>query len=234
MLKQNSPNHNTELIVMLTHNDRTLENAYEIFKQAAHSKAKYWGIKEKGLPLHAMQELFAYMKNCGKTTMLEVVAYTESECLNGAKMARECGCDFLIGTVFFDSVNDYCKQNSIKYMPFVGNVSGRPSVLCGNSGDMVAQAQNYLEKGAFGVDLLGYRYIGDAVLLNKTLVEQVDAPICFAGSINSYERLKEVKRTAPWAFTIGGAFFENKFGGTYTEQIDRVCDYIAMQELVNV
>ena len=52
------------------------------------------------------------------------------------------------------------------------------------------------------------------------------APVCIAGSINSYQRLDEIKVAAPWAFTIGGAFFENKFGGTFEEKINRVCEYM--------
>ena len=39
------------------------------------------------------------MKECGKTTFLEVVAYTEAECLEGAKMGVECGVDYLMGTM---------------------------------------------------------------------------------------------------------------------------------------
>lgn len=78
-----------ELIVMLTHNDRTVENAYEIFDACKDTKAKYWGFKEVGIPLDEMKKLCSYMKACGKTTFLEVVAYTEEECLAGAKMAVE-------------------------------------------------------------------------------------------------------------------------------------------------
>lgn len=91
---------------------------------------------------------------------------------------------------------------------------------------MVNEANKYLEKGVYGFDLLGYRYTGDPVALNKEFVSQVDAPVCIAGSINSYNRLDEIKDAAPWTFTIGSAFFENKFDGTFSEQIDKVCDYI--------
>ena len=38
-----------ELIVMLTHNDITVSNAYEIFEQCKNSKAKFGGFKEKTL-----------------------------------------------------------------------------------------------------------------------------------------------------------------------------------------
>lgn len=217
---------NPELIVMLTHNDHTVEDAYKIFDQCKNSKAKFWGIKEEGLPFEQMKELFAYMKECGKTTVLEVVAYTETACLKGAEMALECGCDILMGTLFFDSVNEFCKDNNLKFMPFVGKVTGRPSVLNGTIDEMIDQANKYLKKGVYGFDLLGYRFTGDAVALNKKFVSQVNAPVCIAGSVNSYKRLDEVKDAASWAFTIGGAFFENRFDGTFSEQIDKVCEYI--------
>lgn len=216
-----------ELIVMLTHNDRTVENAREVFESCKNSKAQYWGFKEEPLPLEQMKELYHLMKSCGKTTFLEVVAYTEEECLAGARMAAECEVDVLLGTLYFDSINELCKKHGMKYMPFVGTITGRPSVLEGTLEEMVAQANEALEKGVYGFDLLGYRYTGDAAALNKAFVEAVDAPVCLAGSVNSYQRLDEVKDAAPWAFTIGGAFFEGKFGGSFCEQVDKVCDYMA-------
>lgn len=224
MIKENKA---PQLIVMLTRNDRTVENAEAIFEECKDSKAKFWGLKEKGLPPETMKRLYAYMKECGKTVVLEVVAYTETKCLKGAESAVEYGCDILLGTMFFDSVNEYCKQNNLKYMPFVGKVSGRPSVLEGNVEKMIEEANKYLEKGVFGFDLLGYRYLGDAVPLYKKFVTQVKAPTCLAGSIDSFEKLDEIKKHLPWGFTIGGGFFEKKFGKTHKEQIDKVCEYIA-------
>ena len=51
-----------ELIVMLTHNDRTVADAAEIFEACKDSKAQYWGFKEEGLPLDQMKQLYARMK----------------------------------------------------------------------------------------------------------------------------------------------------------------------------
>jgi hypothetical protein len=215
-----------ELIVMLTHNDLTVHNAYDIFDQCRNSRAKFWGFKEEPLPLEQMKKLFRYMKSCGKTTFLEVVAYSEKECMDGAKKAVECNCDFLLGTTFSDSINEFCRLNHIKYMPFVGKITGRPSVLDGTVEYMIQEAKTYIAKGVYGIDLLGYRYTGDATRLNREFVANVNAPVCIAGSVNSYERLTELKSIAPWAFTIGGAFFENKFDGTFQEQIDKVCEYV--------
>lgn len=222
MQDKNTP----ELVVMLTYDDFTVKNAYEIFDECKNSKAKYWGFKEEALPLEQMKKIFSYMKQCGKITLLEVVAYTEEKCLNGAKMALECGVDFLVGTIFFDSVNDFCKEHNLKYMPFVGEIKERPSVLYGEIDDMINEAKEYISKGAYGIDLLGYRYTGDPIELNKRFVSEVDVPVCLAGSVNSYERLDEICEVSPWSFTIGSAFFDNKFGNGFYEQINNVCEYI--------
>lgn len=215
-----------KLIVMLTHHDRTVENAMQVFDACEGAAADCWGFKEDPLPADRMKALYSKMKACGKTTFLEVVAYSEQEGLAGAELAVSCGCDVLMGTRFFDSINDYCKAHELRYMPFVGEITGRPSILSGSIEGMIREAEGYLEKGVYGIDLLAYRYTGDASLLIREFVTNVHAPVCIAGSINSLERLDEVKMAAPWAFTIGGAFFENRFGGSFREQVDRVCAYM--------
>lgn len=215
-----------ELIVMLTYEDFTVKNAAEIFEACKNSKAIYWGLKEHPLSQEEMKKLFSRMKECGKTTFLEVVAYTEKDGLEGAKTAVECGCDILMGTTYFDSIHSFCKLHGLKYMPFVGEVEGRPSVLKGEICDMVAEARRYLEKGVYGIDLLGYRYEGDSAELYRAFKASISAPICIAGSIDSYDKLNEIKEIAPWAFTIGGAFFKHKFGDSFAEQIDKVCDFM--------
>ena len=111
--------HKPELIVMLTYNDHTVENASQIFAQYHTARATYWGFKEKGIPFEEMKRLYAQMRAFGKTTVLEVVEYTERECLEGAKMAVACGCDILMGTMFFDSVNDYCQKARLPSCPML-------------------------------------------------------------------------------------------------------------------
>ena len=217
---------NTALCVMLTYDDMTVTNAAEIFEACKNSKAEFWGFKEEPLSLPEMKSLYKTMKDCGKQTVLEVVCYDEKGSLDGAKMAVECRCDYLMGTVFFDSVNEYCKENNMKYCPFVGKLSERPTVLDGSIDEMIAEAKEYISKGAYGIDLLGYRYTGDASKLIERFVSEVDAPVCVAGSVDSFERLDELKKVNPWSFTIGSAFFDKKFGDDFAEQIDKVCDYI--------
>ena len=134
--------------------------------------------------------------------------------------------DLLLQAADFDSVNDFCRVNHLNYLPFVGKITGRPSVLEGSLEEMINEANAYIAKGVYGIDLLGYRYTGDAALLNREFVKNMEVPVCIAGSVNSYERLQEIKDVSPWAFTIGGAFFENKFDGTMKEQIDKVYNFM--------
>lgn len=127
-------------------------------------------MKEEPLNSQQMKELFSYIKACGKKTLLEVVAYTEDECIEGAALAKYCGCDILMGTIYFDTINEFCKKNNIMHMSFIGSIKDRPSVLTGSIQDMIDETNQYFEKGVYGVDLLGYRYTGNAFDLNKQVV----------------------------------------------------------------
>ena len=72
----------------------------------------------------------------------------------------------------------------------------------------------------------GYRYTGAAAALNRAFIAAVHAPICLAGSVNSFARLDEIKATGAAYFTIGSAFFAHAFGGDIADQINTVCDYM--------
>ena len=155
-----------------------------------------------------------------------IIAYTEPECLHGAEMDAACGRDILMGTVYSDAVHAYCRAHGLRYMPFVGQISGRPSILHGTPAGMICEAEGYLAKGVDGIDLLGYRYTGDAAALNRAFIAAVHAPICLAGSVNSFARLDEIKAAGAAYFTIGSAFFAHAFGGDIADQINTVCDYM--------
>ena len=214
-----------KLIVMLTHNDVTVKNAREVFEGCKDLPVQNWGFKDVGLDPEDMKELCQLMKACGKTTFLEVVTYSETECMRGAKLAVECGFDYLAGTIFYDSVMDYIKQHDLRYCPFVGQVSGSPSVLKGSVDDCVKQADEYMQKGVYGIDLLGYRYAeGDPEIFSAEIVNKCKLPVIMAGSINSPERIEVVRKMNPWTFTMGSALFEKDFvkDGTFRENLEKV------------
>ena len=219
--------HIPELIVMLTHNDKTVSDAIEVFEAAKDAPATFWGFKEAGLPVEKMKKLVEKMKEAGKTTFLEVVAYTEEECAEGAKIGVECGFDILMGTLYFESVHNIAKAAGMKYMPFVGEIHGRPSILEGTIEGMIEEANALADKGVDGIDLLAYRFTGDPEELAARFVQGVKVPVCLAGSIKSYARLDKMLEIRPWTYTIGSAFFEKDFGDmSFAEQIKAVHEYM--------
>lgn len=218
-----------KIIVMLTHNDVTVKNAYELFDECKDLPVINWGFKDVGLEPEKMKELCQAMKKAGKNTFLEVVTYTEPECMRGAKLAVECGFDYLMGTLFYESVSEYCAEQGLKYLPFVGNVSGSPSILEGTVEGMVDQAKFFLSKGAFGTDLLGYRYVnGNPEDLSAEFIKESPLPTVLAGSISSKARLEKVKEMNPWLFTMGSALFTSNFveNGSVYENLKQVCEIL--------
>lgn len=219
----------SKLIVMLTHNDQTVPDAYEVYSGCRDLPVQNWGFKDVGLPVNKMKELVTAMKADGKTTFLEVVTYTEEECLKGAKLAVECGFDYLLGTLYYEKVWDYLKNKSIRYCPFVGKVEGSPSVLRGSLEFMLAQSKDYAGKGIYGVDLLGYRYAeGDPGELSAEYIKQSKTPTVLAGSIGSKERIQTVLGMNPEFFTMGSALFTKNFvkDGSFRDNLKAVCDIL--------
>jgi hypothetical protein len=217
-----------KLITMLTYNDETVNNALSIFRECADLDCDFWGFKDVGLPEDRIKELVTVMKQAGKTTFLEVVSLTEEECLRGARIAVECGFDYLMGTVFFQSVFDYLKSHAKHYLPFCGKVTGHPSVVEGTIEDAIDEGKRLQKLEVAGFDLLAYRFVGDAEELARRFVKEIDLPVVIAGSIASTERLDRIKEYNPWAFTIGTAFFDKKFvpDGSFGDQIQAVLEYL--------
>ncbi len=218
-----------EFILMLTYNDSTVKDALQIFRECKDAPIGHWGFKDVGSPPDEMKVLVHEMKTAGKTTYLEVVSLSEEEGLRSAKIAVEAGFDILMGTVFFDSILEYLKDKPIKYYPFPGHIYGHPSMMDGTIDEIVAHAKFLQSKGVPGMDLLSYRYIGDAPLLLREVVKSTTVPIVSAGSIDSYKRLAEVWQAGAWGFTIGSALFDKKFipDGTFLDNTLAVCDWLA-------
>ena len=218
-----------EIIIMLTHHDVTVENAAEVFEACKDLPVKFWGFKNVGLPKDKMKELATAMKEAGKTTFLEVVTYDEQSCLDGAQTAIDCGFDYLMGTIYYDSVAKLLADNNMSYLPFVGKVSGSPSILEGTNEEIIANAKDLMAKGIKGFDILAYRHGVDGEKLAYEFCKAVDAQICIAGSINSFDRIDTMFDIGPWTFTMGSALFEKNFvpEGSFYDNLKAVADYMA-------
>ena len=204
------------LIVMLTWHDVTVANAKELFLECRGAAATHWGFKIEGTTPESMAELISLMKQAGKRTYIEVLAIDEPTCLKSAQLCAQCGADHLLGTLYYESVHRVCKEAGIAYSPFVA------------LGQVVEAVKEAEAKGVDGINLSAFRYLGgDPEELLAAVSGAVEKPFSIAGSVNSFERIDYLK-TLPMlgAFTIGGAFFENQFGGSFAEQIDKVCAYL--------
>ena len=218
---------NPSLIVMLTHNDKSISNALDVFRECKDCSVEYWGFKDRGLTVNQMESLVDTLKRSRKTIYFEVVRYSEKECLESAQLAVEMDIDYMMGGIYYDSVHELLKRTTVKYVPFCGRVSGSPSVLKGSISDIIDEAREIARHGVYGFDLLAYRYMGDPVELAHTFMKAIDLPVVIAGSIRTFDQLNMVKALNPWAFTIGSAFFENKFGHTSIHgQIEEVIAYL--------
>ena len=218
-----------ELIIMLTYNDVTVSNASEVFESCKDLPITRWGFKDVGLKKEEMIALNREMKAAGKTTYLEVVTYTEEGCLEGAKLAGECGFDFLTGTVYYSSVDSLLQKYGLKYFPFAGKVGGSPVTLTGTIEEIAADAVRLIEAGAGGVDLTAYRYVdGDPLELARAVGEKIGMDkLAIAGSVGNKERMDQMARLGCHSYTMGSALFDSKFveNGTFRENLEYVLHY---------
>ncbi|MDX1435493.1 MAG: hypothetical protein R3335_01695 [Anaerolineales bacterium] len=210
-----------------------MANAVALFEELKDSPVRYWGFKDVGLSKHDMESLVRKMNTAGKTTCLEVVSLSESEGLRGARLAIDLEFDILMGTVFYESIANLLRDTRVKYFPFAGEVSGHPSILNGTVPEIVHNAQFLEAKGVDGLDLLTFRYSGDALQLLTEVVERTAIPIVSAGSISSFERIVDVWHSGASAFTIGTACFEGRFvpEASFGENMMAVWNWLQSHEL---
>jgi len=220
--------HRPELIVMLTYDDVTVKNAMEVFQSCKDLDVKNWGFKNVGLPVPEMKELVQAMKDAGKTVYLEVVTYDEPSCLEAAKLAIECKFDALMGTLYYPSVHKLLTDNGMDYSPFVGKVSGSPSILEGTNEEIIQDAKDMMAKGVKMFDILAYRHVIDGQKLAYEFCAAIDAQVCIAGSISSFERIDVMFDIGPSGFTMGSALFAQKFvkDGDFRANLEAVVDYM--------
>ncbi|MCL2252625.1 MAG: hypothetical protein FWC12_12035 [Treponema sp.] len=225
-----------QIIVMLTQNDVTVKNARDCFLSACDLDIKNWGFKNTGIGKDEMFSLVKTIKEKGKTAILEIVSYDEPTCLDIVKNAAECGIDQIMGTVYSASIHDFLDKKNIPYKPFIGKVSGNPSILEGSLQEIINDAKTLLDRGVSGFDLLAYRRSEKAEELARMFLNEIDsqkAKTSISGGICSFEQIDFLLGIGSWAFTIGTALFENKFAhaasaapnSNFRENLSAVLEY---------
>jgi hypothetical protein len=215
-----------EFIFMLTHDDVTVPNAREIYREmkAWHLEGlRFVGFKDIGLPVPMLTDLCVEMHDGGFSVMLEVVSERLVDERRSIAAANEIGVDFVLGGVDAVAATRELAGTGRRYFPFVGTILGHPSQLRGTVSSITEQAALLCSLvGVDGLDLLAYRYDGDPDRVLSSVVGAVDRPIIAAGSIDSAARIDAVTRRGAWAFTIGSAIFERRLvpGGDVRAQVE--------------
>ena len=147
-----------EFVFMLTHGDRTVENAAEIVPQLADTGLHYIGFKDVGADASRQRELTSLAHDAGFEVMLEVVSTSKEDELSSLHAAAAAGVDWVLGgTHASDGAG--ILPDSVRYCPFPGRVVDHPSVLLGTIDEIAADAERLTALDhVSGLDLLAYRH----------------------------------------------------------------------------
>ena len=213
-----------EFIFMLTHDDVTVEDAFEVYDEVRGTGLRYVGFKDVGLPFDRLKRLTEAMHEGGHEVMLEVVSEEKEDELRSARAAADLGVDYLLGGTHAGEVTEMLSGTGIRYCPFPGRIVGHPSLLRGSIEEISQSAERLAAMGGvWGLDLLAYRHDGDVEGLVRAVVGSVDVPVIAAGSVDSEEKIRTLAGAGVWGFTVGSAIFEGRFAGASTrEQVETV------------
>jgi hypothetical protein len=215
-----------EFIFMLTRNDVTVEDAFEVYDEVRDAGLRYVGFKDVGLPFNRLRALTEAMHEGGHEVMLEVVSEEKEDELRSARAALDLGVDYLLGGTHAGEVTQMISGTNVRYCPFPGRIVGHPSLLRGTVEEITQSARELAAmEGVWGLDLLAYRHDGDVERLVRSVVEGVDVPVIAAGSVDSEVKIRTLADAGVWGFTVGSAIFEGEFaynGVSTREQVETV------------
>ena len=200
----------TEFVFMLTRDDRTVADAHAVLDRIAPIGLRHIGFKDVGLSFVELKDLARRIRELGARSYLEVVGLDDER--HSIEAAVDLGVDVVLGGTQVTEGVKVLDGTTIEYWPFPGRVEGHPSVLRGELREIVASAKEIAATpGVRGLDLLAYRFDGDAPALAAAVVEAVDMPVLAAGSVDRVERIEALRRANVWGFTVGTAILDGTF-----------------------
>jgi hypothetical protein len=215
---------------MLTHDDRTVDNAAEIIPTLADTGLRYIGFKDVGADLARQRELTSLAHDAGFEVMLEVVSTSKEAELSSLRSAAEAGFDWVLGGTH-GAETAGTLPDGVRYCPFPGRVVDHPSVLLGTIDEIAADAARLTALDhVSGLDLLAYRHpTVDPIELIGKVTASSSGPVIVAGSIANIDRAVAVGAAGAWGYTIGSAIFDGLLPGapSIAEQVRRVLEATA-------
>jgi hypothetical protein len=217
-------------VFMLTHGDRTVDNAAEIVPTLAGTGLRYIGFKDVGADAARQREVTSLAHDAGFEVMLEVVSTSKEAELASLQSAAEAGVDWVLGGTHGPDTAGLLPDR-VRYCPFPGQVVDHPSVLLGSIDEIADDAEQLtgLDHVA-GIDLLAYRHpTADPLELIRAVAQRSNGPVIVAGSIASIDRAVAVSDAGAWGYTIGSAIFDGLLPGapSIADQVRRVLEETA-------
>jgi hypothetical protein len=215
----------SKFIFMLTHHDQTIPNALAVYEAVKDLGLECVGFKDIGATEEELTKLTQSIHRGGQLVALEIASLSETAEIESAKLGVRLGVDYLLGGRHVGSVARVLANTSIKYFPFCGETRGHPTKLVGTVDQIVDDACRLGEyPQVSGLDLLAYRHDSDSERLIDRVCSAVKKPIIVAGGIDSFDRLAAVRHSGAWAFTVGSALFEGRFGSNSVR--DQISDIL--------
>ena len=100
-------------IIMLTHNDVTVPNAFELFEECKGLPLENWGFKDVGMTEEKAIKLGLKMKEAGKLASYEIVDFNEESYKKAARIALEGQFAYVACGDFDQELADILKENNI-------------------------------------------------------------------------------------------------------------------------
>jgi hypothetical protein len=201
-----------DFILMLTRNDRTVEDAGCIVDAACEIGVRHVGFKDVGVAPSTMRDVVDRVHRHGGTCYLEVVSTTSEAVERSLEAGRSLGVDRVLGGTDLDAAGRIL-GGLARYFPFPGRPIGHPTRL-GGTPELIAQhCREAQRRGCGGVDLLAYRATEAEPLdlVHAARDALPGATLIVAGSVHCAQQIRDLARAGVDAFTIGSAVFDGSF-----------------------
>jgi hypothetical protein len=204
-----------DFIMMLTRQDRTVEDAESVVDEVLAAGVRHVGFKDIGVPKATMRRVLDKIRAAGAMSYLEVVSTTQEAVLVSLATGHELGFDRILGGTDLDAASRILGDLRI-YHPFPGRPVGHPTNLEGDAAMISAHCRTAILRGCGGVDLLAYRATqADPLDLGRAARAALGgARLIIAGSVKSREQIRALAEAGADAFTIGSAIFDGSFAPT--------------------
>jgi hypothetical protein len=120
-----------DFILMLTRNDRTVEDAEELLDDVLACGVGHVGFKDIGVPAPVMRRLVERIRQARAVSYLEVVSTTPQAVERSLSAARDLGVDRVLGGTDLDAASRLLGDLA-RYHPFPGRPVGHPTALAGS------------------------------------------------------------------------------------------------------